>query len=130
MQEVNDVIADAASKLNVRDAVALMGSHTLMMPQACTTDDAAGTADLNDRTCGGQGGNQRLFWWDSSWYRVLALRFTVYHANGCGVYWVVPFFRPSPLIIYHSNSFAAGWEVVPLFSFGFCLDFSFQLSSS
>ena len=53
--------------------MAVMGAHGIMMTQACTTgtpQPPGAAADMGDRTCGGEGGQQRMFTWDNSFYQV------------------------------------------------------------
>jgi hypothetical protein len=69
----NDTIIENASwKIKPQEALALMGSHTIMSTQACMTEAPGGSdgAALNDRTCAGTGGKLRLFSWTNSYYQV------------------------------------------------------------
>lgn len=58
--------------IDATEIMAVMGSHTIMMPQACMTDGQqpsdGTTPDMADRTCGG--GRQRMFTWDNAWFKV------------------------------------------------------------
>ena len=73
VQEINPLMDDARWHLSAEEVMAIMGSHTLVMTQACTTDapqPASPTAAMSDRTCGGAGGRQRAFTWDNSFFKV------------------------------------------------------------
>lgn len=75
MQEINGLVEDARWRLDPSDVMAIMGAHTIMMTHACTTTgeqppNGTAAADMGDRTCGGQGGRQRMFTWDNSFFQV------------------------------------------------------------
>lgn len=57
-------------KFTIDDAIALMGSHNLIDNQACTTDgsNVVPAGDLLDKGCDS---NQRMFYWDNSYYKDL-----------------------------------------------------------
>lgn len=76
LKEINAKIEDAKWQLTQAESLALMGSHTILMTQACMTtgEGSNETApDMGDRTCAGSGGVQRMFNWDNSFFQVLLL---------------------------------------------------------
>jgi hypothetical protein len=72
VQDVNSLVTSGPQwQLTATDVMAIMGSHSIMMTLACTTGgtQVEGLA-IDDRTCGGSGGRQRMFTWDNSFYQV------------------------------------------------------------
>jgi hypothetical protein len=72
MQTMNKQITDPAWKFTAEDVTALMGSHGMMDMQNCmTTGVQPATAPaIDDRTCAGSGGRQRMFTWDTHYFKV------------------------------------------------------------
>jgi hypothetical protein len=72
MQEMNRQISDPAWQFTAEDVTALMGSHGLMDMQNCmTTGVQPATAPaIDDRTCAGAGGRQRMFTWANHYFKV------------------------------------------------------------
>lgn len=67
---INDHISEGNWKLDPVDVMALMGSHTIMMTQGCSTSGEQKMGlPMSDRTCGGKGGRQRMFSWDNSFFQ-------------------------------------------------------------
>lgn len=72
MQDINVHIPEASWKITIEEAMALMGSHTIMMTQACMTDGQGDNTSVGmaDRSCGSAGGRQRMFVWDNAFFKV------------------------------------------------------------
>ena len=75
VQELNGLQPEANWRVNVKEVVASMGAHTILMTHACTTTGEQPGNDttmpgMDDRTCGGRGGRQRMFTWDNSFFQV------------------------------------------------------------
>jgi hypothetical protein len=74
LEKLNSRTPDPKWHLTATEALALMGSHTLIDNQGCATTGAsdptkfANINSLGDRQCGG--GKQRMFTWDNSYFKV------------------------------------------------------------
>lgn len=74
MKEINGLQPDVAWRIKPDEIMAMMGAHSILMTHACTTTgeqtpEGSPMADMGDRTCAGQGGRQRMFTWDNSFFK-------------------------------------------------------------
>jgi hypothetical protein len=72
LNKLNSVAESDTWKFSIEEGLALMGSHTLIDNQGCTTDGTPKTPAANtiysNRKCGG--GTQRMFKWDNKYFKV------------------------------------------------------------